>query len=117
MNADKPESVDDRISDLHDKLQITPAQTAKWNDVAKAMRDNAIQMEKLVADKKAQPAQSMTAIDDLMTYQKFAQAHVDGLKRLTAAFKALYDSMPSSQKLTADKTFANFGRGTPPARG
>ena len=115
--ADKPETVEARIAELHAKLQITPAEESKWKDVAKVMRDNATTMEKLVADKKAQSPQGVTAIDDLTTYQKFAQAHLDGLKQLTAAFKTLYNAMPAEQKLVADQAFMNFGRGTPPVRG
>jgi protein CpxP len=117
MVADKPETVEARIAELHTKLQITPAEESKWADVAKVMRDNAAAMEKLVADKRAQSPQGMTAMDDLITYQKFAQAHLDGLKRLTAAFKTLYKAMPADQKLVADQAFMNFGRGTPPAHG
>ena len=117
MVAEKPETVEARIADLRAKLQITAAQESKWNDVAKVMRDNAAVMEKRVAAKKAQAPNDMTALDDLMTYQAFAQAHLDGLKALTAAFKTLYNAMPAEQKLVADKAFMQFGRGTAPARG
>ena len=51
----------------------------------------------------------MTALDDLMTYQKFAQAHVEGLKKLIAAFSTLYQSMPDAQKKIADQVFQNSG--------
>ena len=74
------------------------------------MRDNAANMQKLIAEKKKQAPQNMTAVDDLETYQKFAQAHVDGLKNLTSAFKSLYGTMSDQQKKNADQVFANFGR-------
>ena len=48
-------------------------------------RDNASRMEKLVATKRAIPPEKTTAIDDLKTYQEFAEAHLDGLKHLTSA--------------------------------
>jgi hypothetical protein len=49
----------------------------------------------------------MTALDDLNTYRKFAQAHVDGLKNLIDDFKALYDSMPAPRsRHAADKPAA-----------
>lgn len=117
MVADKPETVEARITDLHAKLQITTAEESKWRDVAKVMRDNAAAMDKLVTAKKAQAPKGMTALDDLTTYQAFAQAHLDGLKALTAAFKTLYNAMPAEQKLLADQTFMNFGRGAPPNHG
>jgi hypothetical protein len=103
--AMKAETVEQRIDSLHASLKITPDQEAKWNDVAQAMRDNATAMQKLVAEKTAQSPQDMTAVDDLNTYQKFAQAHVDGLKNLSASFQTLYDSMPDAQKKIADQVF------------
>jgi hypothetical protein len=103
--ATKEETLDQRIDSLHASLKITPDEETKWNDVAQAMRDNAAAMQKLAAEKSAQSSQSMTAVDDLNTYQKFAQAHVDGLKNLSASFQTLYDSMPDAQKKVADQVF------------
>ena len=51
------------------------------------------------------PPQNMTAVDDLKTYQKFAQAHVDGLKNLLSHFEAFYAAMPDAQKKIADEVF------------
>jgi glutamine synthetase adenylyltransferase len=109
----KGESVEQRINQLHAELKITPDEESKWNPVAQAMRDNAANMEKLVAEKRQQAPQSMTAVDDLNTYQEFAQAHVDGLKNLTSAFSSLYGSMSDQQKKNADQVFANFRRESP----
>lgn len=109
----KAESLDQRIATLHDMLKITAGQEALWTPVAQTMRDNAAEMQKLVVSKKAQSPASMTALDDMANYQAFAQAHVDGLKKLNATFKTLYDSMPDAQKAVADETFRNFGHSTP----
>jgi protein CpxP len=106
----KPETVEARITKLHADLKITANEEQKWSDVAQVMRDNAAAIEKLVAAKRAQAPQSLTAIDDLTNYQEFAQAHVDGLKNLTSSFKTLYDSMPDAQKKNADQVFQSFGR-------
>jgi hypothetical protein len=51
----------------------------------------------------------MSAVDDLTTYEKFAQAHVDGLKNLISSFRVLYTAMPDAQKKTADEVFKNSG--------
>jgi protein CpxP len=107
---EKTETVEQRITNLHAALKITPEQESQWNKVAQAMRDNAANMEKLVTEKRRTGPQNMTAIDDLETYQKFAQQHVDGLKNLTSAFKSLYSTMDDGQKKNADQVFANFGR-------
>jgi protein CpxP len=114
----KGETVEQRITQLHAQLKIAPDQESKWNSVAQAMRDNASNMDKLVAEKHRQGPQGMTAVDDLKTYQEFAQAHVDGLKNLTSAFSSLYDSMSDQQKKNADQVFANFRHeGTPNRNG
>lgn len=107
----KGETVEQRITALHAAMQITPEQETKWNGVAQAMRENAAAMDKLVASTRAAPPQNMSAVDDLKTYQKFAQAHVDGLKNLISAFSTLYDTMPDAQKKVADKVFDTSERG------
>jgi hypothetical protein len=75
----KGETVEQRITDLHASLKITPAEEAQWNGVAQAMRENAAAMDKLVAANRTTPPQNMSAMQDLQTYQQVAQAHVDGL--------------------------------------
>ena len=88
----KGETVEERITNLHAALKITPDEETKWNGVAQSMRENA------------------AAMDDLNTYEKFAQAHVDGLKNLISSFKTLYTAMPDAQKKTADEVFKTSGR-------
>ena len=115
----KGETVEQRITALHTAMKITPDEETKWNGVAQAMRENATQMDKLLASTRTTPPQSMSAVDDLKTYEKFAQAHVDGLKNLISAFTSLYDTMPDAQKKVADKVFDTSERGadtTPPGK-
>ncbi len=106
--SSKPETVEQRITELKAALKITPAQETKWNGVATAMRDSAGMMDKLVKEKRAKMA-NMTAVEDLETYKDFTQAHLDGLKNVISAFDTLYDSMPAAQKKNADQVFMNFG--------
>ena len=115
--SEKAETVEQRITSLREALKIKPDQEKQWNDVAQAMRDNAANMQKLVAEKHKEAPQNMTAVDDLETYQKFAQAHVDGLKHLNSAFKSLYSKMDDGQKKNADQVFANFHREPNSGRG
>lgn len=115
----KGETVEQRITALHTALKITPEQESKWNGVAQAMRENASAMDKLIASSRTTPPQNLSAVEDLKTYQKFAQAHVDGLKNLTSSFSTLYDAMPDPQKKIADTVFDNSERGadaTAPAK-
>jgi periplasmic protein CpxP/Spy len=102
------ETVEQRIAGLHAALKITPEEEPAWQAVAQAIRDNAATLQKLAADKAAQMRQDVTAVEDLQTYLQFAQAHVDGLKNLIAAFQTLYASMPDQQKKLADGVFRTY---------
>jgi hypothetical protein len=106
----KSETVEQRITSLHAALKITPAEEKKWDSVAEAMRENATAMDKRVADAHGTAPQEMTAVDDLKQYQKFAQAHVDGLKNLISSFSGLYSMMPPDQKKVADEVFQSSRR-------
>ena len=99
----KTETVEQRITELHTAMKITPDQEQLWKGVAQDMRENATAMDKLVASTRTAPPK--TAVDDLKTYQKFAQAHVDGLKNLIGSFEKLYAAMPEAQKKIADTVF------------
>ncbi len=112
----KGETVEQRITDLHAALQITPTEETQWNGVAQAMRENAAAMDKLVAANRTTPPQNMTALQDLKAYQQVAQAHVDGLKNLISAFSDLYGAMPDAQKKVADQVFLTSGQGTPASK-
>jgi periplasmic protein CpxP/Spy len=105
----KGETVEQRITTLHAALKITSEEDAKWNAVAQAMRENATAMDKLIAETRTTPPQTMTAVDDLKMYQKFSEAHVTGLKNLIASFTTLYDAMPDAQKKNADVGFQTSG--------
>ena len=105
----KAETVDQRIETLHTQLQITPQEEPKWKAVAETMRANAAEMAKMAAQSEQDAAKGMTAVDDLKTYEKFARAHVAGLRKLTTSFEALYSAMPAAQKKVADQVFDNFG--------
>jgi protein CpxP len=113
--SNKPETVEQRITTLKTALKVTADQEAKWGAVATAMRDNATAMDKLVQAKRAISPASMTAVDDLTTYQEFTQLRLDGLKNLTSAFKTFYNSMPAAQQKNADQVFMTYG--TAPAQG
>jgi protein CpxP len=114
--SSKPETVEQRIATLKTSLKIAPDQEKKWDAVAQAMRDNATAMDKLVQDKKPKMA-TMTAVEDLKTYEEFTKAHLDGMKNLRSSFESLYDSMNDAQKKNADQVFQSFGPSNPPKQG
>lgn len=101
------QSVEKRIGTLHDKLDITAAQEPKWADVAQLMRDNETAIAQLMKDR-FENRKTMTAIDDLQSFENIAQAHTDGLKKMIPVFQALYTDMSDEQKKDADEAFGRF---------
>ncbi|NPT53652.1 hypothetical protein GNZ13_03230 [Paraburkholderia sp. 5N] len=104
MTVATHDRIDTRISGLHARLQITAAQEDLWQKVAQVMRDNAGTMDSL-RQARTSSANSMSAVDDLKSYGQIADAHADGIRKLTPAFQALYDSMSDVQKKNADLIF------------
>jgi hypothetical protein len=98
--------VEARIQDLHQKLKITGAQESQWNAFTEVMRDNAQSVDAVLKER-SENLHAMTAVDDLRSYQKLADAHSDGLRKLVPAFEALYNTMSDDQKKTADMVFAD----------
>ena len=93
-----------RIKDLHAKLKITSAQEEQWGKVAQAMLDDAKIMDALTQTR-VDHAKDMTAVDDLKSYGEIADAHANGIKKLTPVFADLYTSMSDVQKKEADTLF------------
>ncbi len=98
-----------RITDMHAKLKITPAEEAQWAKVAQVMRDNAKAMDNLTQTR-FDHAKTMTAVDDLTSYGEITDAHADGIKKLTPVFADLYANMTNDQKREADILFRHGDR-------
>ena len=105
VDAKRNLAVERHIKDLHAKLKITPAEESQWANVAKAMHENAIELDNAI-DKREAIVNSATALDNLNAYGDVAQAHADDVKKLAAAFSPLYASMSDDQKKVADDVFA-----------
>jgi hypothetical protein len=93
-----------RISDLHAKLKISPAQQPQWDSFAQVMRDNATRMD-AAFQRRVEAMPTMTAVDNMQSYADFAEQHAQDVQKLVPAFKALYDSMSDAQKRMADQVF------------
>ena len=100
----KLSGVEQRIVDLHKRLQIQPNQEDKWAQVAQVMRDNATALAAVTKDR-VQHAKTMTAVENLVSFEKISQAHQDGMKKLIPVFQSLYDSMSDAQRKNADSVF------------
>ena len=96
--------IEQRIATLHTQLRITASQEAQWGQIADVMRQNAAAVEAAIKDRQA-TASTMSAMENLQSYQKIAQAHAQGMEKLIPAFQTLYDSMTDAQKKNADSVF------------
>ncbi len=98
--------VEAQIKRLHSQLMITADQSAEWDAVAQVMRDQAEEMEHLAQQRIASRG-TMTAVDDLKSYQAITDAHAEEMRKLVPAFQTLYDAMSPEQKKNADAVFAH----------
>lgn len=98
------ERVEHRINELHAQLRITPAEQQQWDQFAQVMRDNARDMDQAF-EQRAQQFQSMSALQNMESYEKIAEAHAQHLQKLVPAFENLYNAMPEQQKRLADQVF------------
>jgi protein CpxP len=99
-----PDRVEQRIADLHARLQITPDQQPLWDKFAQVMRDNARQMRQ-VADDRSAKIKAMNASDNMQSYAQIVMQHAQDLQSLATAFQPLYASLSPEQQRTADTMF------------
>lgn len=97
--------VEKHIKRLHDQLKISAGQEAQWGSVAQTMRDNATQLDAVI--QKREEDTSVSALDNLNSYAEVTQAQSDGVKKLSAVFTPLYNSMSDDQKKNADAVFSH----------
>ena len=111
----RTDHVEARITMLHAKLAITPAQEPAWQNLIQVMRANAQTMEAL-STARADQAQSATAVEDLKSYAAITTAHAEGLKSFLPVFETLYGSMSDAQKAQADTLFRGPHHNRPAAK-
>ena len=99
-------SIETHIKSLHDALKITAGEEPQWQAVADVMRDNAKTTGALI-EERATKAKTMTAIDDLRSYEAISEAHTAGVKKLIPAVDALYATMSDAEKKNADAVFGH----------
>jgi protein CpxP len=103
-----PDRVEQRIADLHARLQITPDQQALWEPFAQVMRDNAQQMRQAVDDR-ADKLKTMNASENMLSYAQLATQHAQDVQSLASAFQPLYAALSPDQQRAADAMFRGLG--------
>jgi periplasmic protein CpxP/Spy len=95
-----------RITDLHQRLNITAKQQTSWDKFARVMRENARQLDQAY-QQRAQQFDSMNAVEDMRSYAKIERMRARDVEKLVPAFQSLYASLSPEQKQTADALFRN----------
>ena len=93
-----------QLDRLHRQLKLTQAQEAAWTQFADSTMGNVRQIDDMYKDR-AQHFESMTAVDNVKSYQAIIQNEAEGLGKRAAALQALYDSLTPDQKQSADRFF------------
>jgi 2',3'-cyclic-nucleotide 2'-phosphodiesterase (5'-nucleotidase family) len=115
VHQSQQSTVDQRILDLHAKLQITAAQQTQWEPFAQVMRANATGIDEAFQTRvKALPG--MTAADNVKSYAVITEEHAKEMQKLVPVFQTLYDTMSDSQKHVADQVFRADAKNGAPAR-
>jgi protein CpxP len=97
---------------LHDELKITPAEETLWGSFADTMRANASALAQGYRQRREQ-LPTMNALQDMNSFIDLEQMRLDGLKKSSAAFSALYQVMPADQQKVADSVFLSDMPGAP----
>jgi hypothetical protein len=100
-NVPPPPDVEASIANLHQRLQITPAQEAGFGAVANVLRANA----RAEGSAPHQPPANASAVDELRAEIQYDEVELAGLKRLLPALEALYASLSPAQRQAADMAF------------
>ena len=109
--------VDKRITQMHQQLEITPAQQPAWDAFTQTMRENMTTIETANKERKA-AVPTMSAPDNMRNFAQIERDRADGVQKLAASFQVLYDTMSDDQKKTADVMFRDYGeRGVPRKKG
>jgi hypothetical protein len=103
-SAGRGPDVETRIKTLHSELRITTEQEAAWNDVAKAMRENARRMTD-VRRQQEEMERNASAPAVIEAYGKTMDAHAEAVRQFASVFRSLYDSMNDAQRKKADEVF------------
>ncbi|HTT80325.1 MAG TPA: Spy/CpxP family protein refolding chaperone [Stellaceae bacterium] len=94
----------DQFAALRQQLAITPAQEPKFDAFVQVMRDNDAARAAFLRGNP--PDRRRNALAELRVQSEAADLDARGLRRLVPAFEALYASLSSQQKQTADRVFA-----------
>jgi hypothetical protein len=94
-----------QIKQLEDGLTLNQDQTGLWNNLAKIMRENAVEMDAITKER-SETAGTLNAVERMKFHMQITETHLNQLKKFIPAFEALYNTMSDEQKATTDSIMA-----------
>jgi hypothetical protein len=106
--ASAVEHTEAQIKQLQGALNITEDQKELWNNLTKAMRENAKDMEAFSdarTKERAEGTKILNAVEHMKFHSQITKAHLDQMEKLIPPFEAFYSSMSDEQKNITDTIF------------
>lgn len=102
------EHTEAQIKQLQGALNITEAQKELWNNLTKAMRENAKDMDAFSEARhkeRAEGAKTRNAVEHMKLHSQITKTQLGHMEKLIPPFEAFYSSMSDEQKSITDTTF------------
>ena len=100
------------LAALQDELQIPPAEEPLWTTFTDTMKQNSRALGEAYRQRREQ-LPNMNAVADMNSFIDIEQMRLDGLKKSSDDFTALYKTMPPDQQKLADTIFLSDMPGGP----
>ncbi len=108
-------ATDVHLAQMRGRLKITPAQVPQWDVFATVSRENAEEMHERFERRRTGLAR-FDAAQNMADFAQISELHARQLVRLSAAFQALYATMPADQQREADAYFRELRNPERPGR-
>lgn len=93
-----------RLTQMHERLAITPAEQGAWDQFAQVWTQNAAQLDTALRERAAQLA-SMNAVQSMQSFADVQVRESQDMQRLVPAFQQLYAALTPQQQSRADAMF------------
>jgi hypothetical protein len=93
-----------RLTQLHQHLRITPTEQSAWDQFAEASMQNATRLDTAFRAR-AEQVPTMNAIQNMQTFADLDMQRAQDMQQLVPAFQKLYAALSPAQQKTADQLF------------
>lgn len=103
------EHTEAQIKQLQGALNISAAQEESWNNLTRAMRENAKEMDAFRdtrAKERSEGTKTLNAVEQMKLHSQMMKAHLDQMEKLIPPFEAFYSGLSDQQKNITDIIFS-----------